>query len=511
MAQAKVEVVKQRQFQEKIVNEEFKIWKRTVPLLYDTIHTIVVDSPAISFQWLPAYRHSEPDSSFSVSYAIATNSLLDSSSIKLASLDLPATLAPDFSRVHPGSTSIAVPDSTVQPRSFSIDRKWKQKSPVTGVKISALGDRILSMHQSGLVRVTKIADEDAPVVEYKYHKQEGTCLEWIDNSQFLSGAKDWQIALWNAAKPSTPMRLFKSHHGSVNGISANKSMPAIFASVSDDFSTQFHDTRTSPLQEPLINVKNAHIQNAIAFHPDIETMYVTAGQDNVVNLYDLRNYKTPYRLLFGHNDSVLGTKWDPHDPSSLVSWAADRRTHIWDLSNLSSDYKYPSSSAGDNPRRRTSRKADPCLAFVHAGHTQTINDVDIHPTIPRLYASVGEDSLVEVWKPKTMVLDEDSAEDASEDIRDESEKQSQDSSDQPIDTEMESVIAEEATANEAQEPKDVPPTINHEATPEPHPTALSGSDVEPQPQDVAPATSAAPPPANFENQPENDIEMEEQP
>lgn len=57
---------------------------------------------------------------------------------------------------------------------------------------------------------------------------------------------------------------------------------------------------------------------------------------------------------------------------------------------------------------------DPCLAFIHGGHTNRINEVDIHPKINGLTATCGDDNLIEIWKSKTIQLENDEDEDEEE-------------------------------------------------------------------------------------------------
>ncbi|PYD07781.1 hypothetical protein DND58_29365, partial [Pseudomonas syringae pv. pisi] len=83
----------------------------------------------------------------------------------------------------------------------------------------------------------------------------------------------------------------------------------------------------------------------------------------------------------------------------------DKRVLTWDLNNLGTEYTYPTSET--DSRRKTKFTEDPCLKFVHGGHTNRINEVAVHPKIPDLFASVGDDTLLEVFKPKTIVEEEE--------------------------------------------------------------------------------------------------------
>ncbi|ODV78840.1 WD40 repeat-like protein [Suhomyces tanzawaensis NRRL Y-17324] len=414
---AEREVVEDVQQQEKIANEEFKIWKKSVPLLYDTIHTNALEYPSLVVQWLPNYTYSENKNLINVKYLIGTNSN-DHNYLKLGSIDLPSTLAPDFASVLPNALSIPIPLSNIETSNFRILSKWKQPSEINRLRLSPDGDKALTFNSNGIIHSYNLVNND--ILEYNYHKQEGYGLEWISNEAFLSGSKDSQIALWNILKPSTPIQLFKNHKGGINDLSVNSISKDIFGSVSDDFTTQFHDIRVAG--EPVIQVQNSHIQSAIDFHPDVQTLYSTAGKDNTVNLYDLRNPETPIRRFFGHSDTVIGVKWDlTNDPNVLVSWGLDKRVIYWDLANLEEDFVYPNSES-ENSKRKNSSKVDPCLKFIHAGHTNRINDLDIHPSISNLYATVGEDRLFEVWKPKTLLAEDENEEEESEKEEKEEEK-----------------------------------------------------------------------------------------
>ena len=42
-----------RQVEERLVNEEYKIWKKNTPFLYDLVVTHALEWPSLTVQWLP--------------------------------------------------------------------------------------------------------------------------------------------------------------------------------------------------------------------------------------------------------------------------------------------------------------------------------------------------------------------------------------------------------------------------------------------------------------------------
>ncbi|KAI5959747.1 uncharacterized protein KGF55_004979 [Candida pseudojiufengensis] len=413
-AKSERELALEQQLQEKIINEEFKIWKKSVPLLYDFIHTFALDYPSTVFQWLPTYNQVD-DEKVEVKFVYSINSINKiENSLNVASITLPSSI------IQP--IDLTLPSIGINTSNFKVSSKWKQNSESNTIEISPDGKTILSFNRDGIIHGYNLDNDN--VLDYKYHKQVGYTLNWIDDEKFLSGSNDSQIALWQRNKPSTPIQLFKTHHGAVNGISSSDKN--IFGSVSDDSTTQLFDLRSSTDTNPIINVENNFIQNAIKFHPNIKNLYATGGKDSVINLYDLRNYKTPFRKLFGHNDSIKQIEWDWNNPSTIVSSGLDSRIIFWNLENLDEDFTYPDTSASNattstnnvtETRRRyqQANKIDPCLKYIHGGHVGRINDFAIHPKIKNLFASVGDDKLLEIWKPKTLSVEEEEEHDDDDD------------------------------------------------------------------------------------------------
>ncbi|KAJ9105659.1 hypothetical protein QFC19_003431 [Naganishia cerealis] len=421
IAAAEEEIVQEHQLREKIINEEFKIWKKTVPLLYDTIHSQALDFPSLSIAWLPDYTVSDNKNFITVKFLYGTNTSQHSQDyLKLGSLQLPSTLAPDFASFNPNAQSIPIPvgDSTTD---FKAVSSWKHNGEINKIRLSPDASSAITFDNSGDVHLYDLSAVNKPPTSFVYHKQEGYALEWVLNDRFLSGANDSQIVLWDVSKPLTPLQAFKSHTAVINDLSHSVPSQHLFGSVADDYWTHIHDLRSSVNDGPAIKTQTSHVQNAISFHPQIATLYAVAGKDKVVNVYDLRNPNEPFRKLFGHTESVAGVQWNlDSEPELLTSWGYDRRVITWNLAALNEDFSYPDSEEGG--RKRAAKSADPCLYFIHGGHTGRVNDVSIHPKIPSLYATCGDDSLLEVYRTKTVREDTDNEEEAEKEDNDNDEK-----------------------------------------------------------------------------------------
>lgn len=416
---AEQQIVFEHQIREKVINEEFKIWKKSVPLLYDTIHTQALKWPLLTAQFFPGYTVSENKNFITLKLAIGSNSSSKNDVVQVATIDLPSTLAPNYSAFSLNESIPAqIQADGASPIQFT--HSWNHPGEVNTLKISPDGAKIITFDNTGTVHLFEQNKEASS--EYRYHKSEGYALEWTNNSQFLSGANDGQIALWDVGTATAPTKTFTSHSAVINNLSHSKPSEVLFGSVSDDFETHIHDIR-APEESPVIKIVNGQIQNAIAFHPLLQTLFATAGKDNVVNLFDARKVSEPFRKLFGHNDSVVGLVWSgENSPNLLNSWGLDKRVITWDLNELTEDFVYPTTAVMDSKRKPRSTE-DPCLAFVHGGHTNRINDLAVSASIEGLFATVGDDTLLEIYKPKSKAEDDDEEEDEEEEEEEEREQE----------------------------------------------------------------------------------------
>lgn len=391
---------------EKIINEEYKIWKKTSPLLYDLLYSYSCEAPALTVNWLDNFsieKNDNNESFINAQLLMGTHSKDFQNYVKLISVFVPPTLSNEFKNSNEGK----VPNNLLKSRQLNIIREWNHPGEVNKLRINQFNKFVATQTNNGDILLFDINDNNCKTHKstLKFHTKQGFGLEWNPNENkknlLLSSSEDCKIALWdinNQNKLSSeikPIKTISSHENIVNDISWNKSIDSIFASVSSDSSYQIHDLRLST--GPIIHITDTHHDpdsennfsfpiNVVEFNEDISTLFATGGSDNGIQIWDLRNPSIPLRRLVGHNEPVIGLKF--HE-NYLLSSSVDKRVLIWDLNKLEEG----------EPDRRKADYIDPCLTFMHGGHTGKIYEADWHPNLENLFVSCAEDGLLEIWRP----------------------------------------------------------------------------------------------------------------
>ncbi|CCH43834.1 putative WD repeat-containing protein [Wickerhamomyces ciferrii] len=393
---------------EKLINEEFKIWKKSVPLLYDTIQTYVQDTPSLTIETLPNLEFSNDQNEVEAKFLLGTYSHHhhggenSENYLKLASIKLPSTLTSNFKKSIPIPTG----SNSLFPK-FQILQKWLHPNEVNKARFNKFNSKIATFTKSGDIKIWDFKNEKS-IQTLKFHEKDGFGLEWgINNENLLTGGEDSKIALWDLSQNSSelkPIKIYETHDSIINDFSWNHKITSLFGSVSDDRSIQFFDTRSQNTFNPLIKISNGHkdVINAIEFNPVLDSIFVTGSADNLINVWDLRNTESPIRSLYGHNNAISQLKFNPENPKLLASSSNDRRIAIWDLNKIDEEFDSDDYIKNDSE--------DPTLVFIHGGHTSKISEFSWIQGINNTIISSGEDCLVQIWKPHLLEDDEESEE-----------------------------------------------------------------------------------------------------
>ncbi|KAJ6838175.1 putative WD-40 repeat-containing protein MSI3 isoform X2 [Iris pallida] len=395
--------------QEQDAAEEYRVWKKNSPFLYDLVISHALEWPSLTVQWLPPPSPSSSSAAATSALTLATHRLLigthtsDSSPNHLMLAEAHFPHPPPLSAAAAASDPSPPPPSPLAIPSVSVSRKIPHRGEV---------NRARHMPQAPSVAATKTcspevhlfrdvaADEDAdsgrgPDLVLRGHENEGYGLDWSPLKQglLLSGAYDNRICLWDVGTAASSTFLdardvFVAHEDAVEDVAWHVHNENLFGSVGDDHLLMIWDLRASDLTKPQHSVM-AHEDevNSLSFNPFNEWILATGSADSTVNLFDLRKLTTSLHTFSSHSGAVVQVEWSPDYETVLASSAADKRLMIWDLCKI-----------GDEQTEEDAEDGPPELLFVHGGHTAKISEFSWNPSEPWVIASVAEDNILQIWQ-----------------------------------------------------------------------------------------------------------------
>ncbi|KAF8336363.1 histone acetyltransferase type B subunit 2 [Cantharellus anzutake] len=403
------------EIENKTINEEYKIWKKNTPYLYDTVVTHALDWPTLTCQWFPDIE-SPPGKPY-IQHRLLFGTHTSGQGreyLQIASLQLPKSESDvdkdvlardsyDDERGELGSHSATAPHARLQ-----IIQKINHEGEVNRARYMPQNpDLIASKAVKGSVFIfdrTKHPSEPEkdgvcrPDIELAGQEKEGFGLDWspLKKGHILGSSEDFTVCQWDITafkkgnRTLEPLRTFRGHRSVVGDVSWNSANENIFASVGDDKRLLIWDTRNSSDSEPSQDIM-AHEKEilAVAFSPSSGTMLLTGSSDKTIALWDTRSLKTPLHSFHHHTDEILHISWSPTHETIFASASSDRRVAIWDLASIG--LEQTPDDADDGP---------PELLFVHGGHTSRPTDVAwaLGDEMQWYVASAAEDNVVQIWK-----------------------------------------------------------------------------------------------------------------
>ncbi|WEW56148.1 Histone acetyltransferase type B subunit 2 [Emydomyces testavorans] len=403
--------------EEKIINEEYKTWKKNAPFLYDMILSTALEWPTLTTQWLPD-KQEVPDKPYSTHrLLVGTHTSNDAQNyLQIAHVQLPNPKTPDAENYDDERGEIGGYGSQKGPMEvkFHIVQKIDHKGEVNKARYQPQNPNIIAtMCTDGRVMVWDRSKHPSlptgtvnPELELLGHTQEGFGLSWSPHSagHLATGSEDKTVRLWDLTQYTKGNRALKpvqtyTHHSSiVNDVQHHPLHSSLIGTVSDDITLQILDIRESVTNRSAASAKDQHKDaiNAIAFNPAAETVLATGSADKTIGLWDLRNLKCKLHALECHQDSVTSLAWHPFEEAVLASASYDRRIMFWDLSR-----------AGEEQTQEDSQDGPPELLFVHGGHTNRISDFSWNLNDPWVLCSAAEDNLLQVWKVADAIVGKD--------------------------------------------------------------------------------------------------------
>ncbi|KAK3171456.1 Histone acetyltransferase type B subunit 2 [Lepraria neglecta] len=411
----------EEQMEEKIINEEYKTWKKNAPFLYDMMLSSALEWPTLTTQWLPD-KQEFPDKDY------ATHRLLlgthtsngQPNYLQIAEVQLPKPVTPDSVDYdeereeiggYGGGASKKTPVMEVK---FNIVQKIDHKGEVNKARYQPQNPNIIAtMCTDGRVMIWDRTKHQLmptgqvnPQMELLGHEVEGFGLSWSPHiaGHLATGSEDQTVRLWditkfiNTNKALYATQTYTHHTAIVNDVQHHPLHASLIGTVSDDLTLQILDTRSPSTTIAATKAVDGHEDaiNALSFNPASEYVLATGSADKSIGIWDLRNLKSKLHALVGHTDSVTSLAWHPFEEAILGSSSYDRRICFWDLSRVGEEQT--PDDAEDGP---------PELLFMHGGHTNRISDFSWNMNDPWVLCSAAEDNLIQVWKVANAIVGKD--------------------------------------------------------------------------------------------------------
>jgi len=390
--------------EEKLINEEYKIWKKNTPFLYDIVMTHALEWPSLTVEWLPD-KKVQPGKDYSSQRMVLGTHTSDNEQnhLMIAEVRLP------------------LEDTEIDARKYNEDQKnnYGGYSGVSGKveiiqKINHDGEvnRARYCPQNPNLIATKTAGpcvylfdkskhpskppkggQCTPDLRLEGHKREGYGISWNRHKEghVISGSDDHLVCFWDINAKSVkhkslqPLQIFEGHTDVVEDVAWHYHHEQLFASCGDDKVVLIWDTRSKGHTNKLEAHKSE--VNCLAFNPFGEYLLATGSSDKTVGLWDFRNLKKKLHSFESHSEQIFNVAWAPFQETILASCSADRRINVWDLSKI-----------GEEQTAEDAEDGPPELLFVHGGHTDKISDFVWNSNDDWVVASVADNNVLQIWQ-----------------------------------------------------------------------------------------------------------------
>lgn len=373
--------------EQKIINEEYKVWKRNVPYLYDLVFSHTLQWPSLSVQWFPDVRRDEDEGRTAQRLLLSTHtSGKEEEYVMIAKVEFPDEFEEAGGAEADGDMRLQI----VQKIPVMDEANRVRYNP-SACNVLAVRSDLQDVHVYDYTRHLSHGKIPKPDMVLRGHEAGGFGVSWsqVDGGRIASCGEDGQVCVFDVAQgPSLvlPTMSLRRHEAGVNDCSFSFLDGDVMASVGDDGMLVFWDAGSGAASHV---VADAHASDVLSvrFSPLDANLVATSSSDKSVKVWDRRNLECALHTLVGHSNDVVSAEWSPHDSRMLASGGADRRVIVWDVGRVGAEVSEEYRAEGP-----------PEMMFLHGGHTSTVSDVSWNPAEQFEIASVSEDNVLQIWQ-----------------------------------------------------------------------------------------------------------------
>ncbi|KAI0718924.1 histone acetyltransferase type B subunit 2 [Cerioporus squamosus] len=399
----------------KLINEEYKTWKKNAPYLYDVVITHALDWPSLTCQWFPD-KESPANKPYTVHRVLLGTHTSGQAQdyLQIATVHLPkrddSSSADRLDRSDyddergelgghslPPAPRVQVIQRINHPGEVNRARYMPQNPDLIATK--AVSGEVLVFDRTKHSSEPERGGLCKPDIRLVGQNKEGYGLAWspLKAGHVLGASEDTTVCHWDinsyskANNTIEPTTVFRGHSSVVGDVDWHATEDYTFASVGDDKQLMIWDTRDATKPAAQVQAHDREIL-AVSFTPNVDFPYLilTGSADKTIQMRDRRKLDEIVHVFEAHTDEVLHLSWSPHNPTVFASASSDRRINMWDLSQIG--VEQTPDDQEDGP---------PELVFVHGGHTARPTDFCWAPGVGESWtaASTSEDNILMVWQP----------------------------------------------------------------------------------------------------------------
>ncbi|KAL3765317.1 hypothetical protein ACHAWO_010006 [Cyclotella atomus] len=460
--------------EERMIAEEYKIWKKNTPYLYDYVMTHGLEWPSLTIQFFPSVKKLADGQKVSAvggvsknaaeqhEFLIGTHTTGEQNYLMVGSVNLP-------------KDDVVVEDNKEDDDDNEDGPSKKQKTEneiITPVSNYNQEKNELGGHTPSSDLVGKIE------IKMKIpHAGEVNRARFMPQNHFVVATRgpSEEVFVWDLSKHESfstsepsPQLVLKGHTGEGYGLAwcgvpGEENMGRL-ATCSDDKTVMIWDVKSALAEgkngmevSPYATLKyHTDVVEDVDWHKMDANMVGSVGDDRIVCLWDVRkgsNDKPVHLVEKAHGGDVNCIEFHPTKEFMFATGGSDEVVKLWDMRNLKSPLQtlkghtsdvygvhwspfnesiiascsadrrialWDLSRIGAEQAPEDAEDGPPELLFMHGGHTSKVSDFSWNANNEWCMASVSEDNVLQVWCPAEDVYcedgDEDECDDGKEDL-----------------------------------------------------------------------------------------------